>query len=92
MTPYVRTVSAIAAVLLLAACSAGSAGVKPNSTAAQAPVQNSACPSQSAIRTPRSTADCSFGRTYSSDDIYRTGATTPGDALRLLDPTVMVHK
>jgi hypothetical protein len=92
MTPYVRTVSAISAVLLFAACTTGSAGVKPNSAIAQAPVQNPACPNQTSSRIPRSPADCSaFGRTYSSDDIDRTGATTTGGALRLLDPSVTVH-
>lgn len=31
------------------------------------------------------------GRSYSHEDIRRTGATTTGDALRLLDPSVQVR-
>ena len=93
MTPYLRTVNAIAAGLLLAACTAGNTSLKPNSAASQPLVQNRACPNQTASLIPRSAASCSaFGRTYSSDEIFRTGATTPGQALQLLDPTVMVHQ
>jgi hypothetical protein len=92
MTPYVRTVIAIAAVLMFAACTAGGAGVKPNNAAAQTPGQNLACPNQTGSRIPRSPTDCSaVGRSYSSDDLNRTGATTTGEALRLLDPSVTVH-
>jgi hypothetical protein len=31
------------------------------------------------------------GRCYSRTDLERTGAATPGDALRLLDPALTVH-
>jgi hypothetical protein len=33
-----------------------------------------------------------IGRSYSSDDIQRTGQTSAADALGLLDPSVTVHR
>jgi len=33
-----------------------------------------------------------FGRSYSSEDIQRTGATTAGGALALMDPSITVHR
>jgi hypothetical protein len=33
-----------------------------------------------------------YGRSYSHDDIALTGATTAGDALRLLDPSITVRR
>jgi hypothetical protein len=33
-----------------------------------------------------------FGRSYSGDDIQRTGQTSAADALALLDPSVTVHR
>jgi len=91
MIAHLRTASAIAAVLLLTACAANT-GVKPNPAATAALVQNPACSPQSSSRTAANPANCQgFDRSYSSDDITRTGATTTGDALRLLDPAITVH-
>jgi hypothetical protein len=33
-----------------------------------------------------------IGCPYTSDDIRRTGATTAGDALQLMDPSITVHR
>jgi hypothetical protein len=50
------------------------------------------CAPQSDSRLPASDRKCpQFGHSWSSQDIQRTGATTVGDALRLLDPTLTVH-
>lgn len=32
------------------------------------------------------------GRSYDQDDLRRTGANTVGDALRLLDPAISIHR
>jgi hypothetical protein len=32
-----------------------------------------------------------YGRSYTSTQIQQTGATTAGEALRLLDPSIQVH-
>ena len=51
------------------------------------------CAPQSGSRLPASDRKCpEFGHSWSSQDIQRTGATTVGDALRLLDPTLTVHQ
>jgi hypothetical protein len=93
MISNLRTTSAVAAVLLLAACAANTAGVKPGSAASNATVQDPACVSQTSSRPAGTAKNCAaFGRSYSSDDITRTGATTTGDALRLLDPAITVHR
>jgi hypothetical protein len=38
------------------------------------------------------TACHGYGRSYSHDDIDRTGSTNAGDALSLLDPSITVHR
>ena len=92
MTTYLRTITAITSLLILAACAANTAGVKPNAAAPGAVAHNSACLSQTGSRIAGNDANCTaIGRSYSSDDIDRTGSTTAGEALRLLDPSITVH-
>ena len=90
MTPYLRAACAIAPLLVLAACAA--TGVKP--AAVPGPVaDNPACLKSTGSRIPDSAGGCSaVGRSYSSEDIQRTGAVSADEALRLLDPTVTVHR
>jgi putative hemolysin len=91
MTTQLRVVSAIAAALALAACATATPNVKPNATSAAAS-KNPACVSQTGSRIPVERADCTaFGRSYSGDDLDRTGRTTVGDALAVLDPSITVH-
>jgi hypothetical protein len=92
MTTYLRVTSAIATVLILAACAATTADVKPKAGTSDAVAQNPACLSETGSRMAGNDANCSaIGRSYSSDDINRTGSTTVGEALRLLDPSITVH-
>jgi hypothetical protein len=91
MTIHLRVVSAIAAALVLASCATTTPNVKPNATSA-AIAKNPACVSETAIRVPSDRADCTaIGRSYSRDDIDRTGQTTLGDALAVLDPSITVR-
>jgi len=91
MTNYLHATSAIASVLILAACAA-TANVKPKATASDTAAQNPACLTQTGSRITGDGAPCSsIGRSYSSDDISRTGSTTTGEALRFLDPSITVH-
>jgi hypothetical protein len=91
MTTYLRAASAIAPVILCVACAATTADVKPKA-AASALGQNPACLTEAGSRIAANSANCSaIGRSYSRDDIDRTGATTAGEALRLMDPSVTVH-
>jgi hypothetical protein len=91
MTTHLRVVSAIAAALVLAACAATAPNVKPN-TASAAVAKNPACLGQTGNRIPGDRADCAaFGRSYSRDDIDRTGRTNLGDALADLDPSISIR-
>jgi len=93
MTPYLRAACAIATLLVLAACAPTTAGVKPNAAVPGPVADNPACLSHTASRIPDSAGGCTaVGRSYSSEDIQRTGAVTADEALRLLDPTVTVHR
>jgi hypothetical protein len=92
MTNYLRAASEIASIFILSACAANTAAVNPKA-AASALTQNHACLTETGSRISSENANCSaFGRSYSSDDIRRTGATTADEALRLMDPSITVHR
>jgi hypothetical protein len=93
MITYLRTECAIASLLILTACAATNPGARPDAGASAAVAQDRECLSQTASRIPSKNPDCSeVGRSYSSDDIDRTGAATAGEALRLMDPSITVHR
>jgi hypothetical protein len=91
MMTNLRVVAAFGSALVLAACATTATHVARKAAASDAAAQNPACLSQTGSRIPGAT--CSeIGRSYSSEDINRTGSTTPGEALRLLDPSITVHR
>lgn len=50
------------------------------------------CVADTATRIPVSPRECAgFGRVWTQEDVKTTGATSAGEALRLLDPSVTVH-
>ncbi len=73
------------AALLLAACAT-------TTPAAQPPVAETAkdqnCLTRTASRIPAVNGPC---QSYSADDISKTGASTSGDALRLLSPSLSIN-
>jgi hypothetical protein len=92
MPTYLRAASALVSVVILTACATNSAGVKPPA-AASLDAQNPACVTQTGSRITGDKTRClAPGRTYSSEDIDRTGATNAGDALQLMDPSITVHR
>jgi hypothetical protein len=93
MTAYLRAANTIAALLSLSACAARTADVSPSVGAPGSLAQNPACLHQTGSRIAAANANCSaWGRSYSSDDIERTGSVTAGEALRLMDPSITVHR
>jgi hypothetical protein len=77
-------------VLPLAACT--TPNHEPPKSASLAPARTPGCVPDTATRIPVKDHDCAgFGRTYTREDIERTGATDAGQALRLLDPALQVH-
>jgi hypothetical protein len=76
-----------ALALLLAACA--TAPVSPDKTATANARPPAGCVGQSATLIPVKPGTCAgFGRTYTRDDLDRTGQTTLGDALPMLDPSI----
>jgi hypothetical protein len=89
MTTCLRAAFAFGPALILAACATTTSHVAPTSGPPEALAQQ--CLSHTGSRIPGE--NCSeIGRSYSSEDINRTGSTTAGDALRLLDPSITVHR
>ena len=79
-------------VLPLAACTTPSATREPPKSAALAPVGTGGCVADTATRIPVKEGNCAgFGRTYTQQDIQRTGEADTAQALRLLDPSLTVH-
>src|SRR6202030_2080750 len=61
-------------------------------TALVAPARTPGCVADTATRIPLKERDCAgFGRTYTQEDIQRTGQPDTAQALRLLDPSLTVH-
>ena len=93
MAPYIRVTSIITSVLILAACAATAVAMKPKAGGSGAVAQKPGCLTQTGSRIAGDGTNClAIGRTYTSDDISRTGATTAGDALSLMDPSITVHR
>jgi hypothetical protein len=91
MAIYTRIAVAIAAGLIFAgsAAVADDAKAKPDKPTAAA--ANPSCLTQTGSRISAKGKCRGTGRSYTSDDIKRTGATTVGEALPLLDPSIVVH-
>jgi len=89
MTAYMRIAGAIVAGVALFGCAA----TTPNAKAkpATAAVKDPTCLTETGSRVPGSKCR-GYGRSYSNEDIERTGQTSAGDALSLLDPSITVHK
>jgi len=79
-------------VLALVGCTTPSPTREPASTALLAPAPTAGCVADTATRIPVKEHDCAgFGRTYTQEDIQRTGQPDTAQALRLLDPSLTVH-
>jgi hypothetical protein len=85
-----RFSSAAAAALMLFGCAA--TPHNPNSNpAASAAVNDRNCLTDTGSQIASKSSCRGYGRSYSSDDIDRTGKTTAADALGVLDPSITVH-
>jgi hypothetical protein len=88
---------------LLALCLLGSGVVaanvaiaddaKPTSPQAKPAAPNHGCTRETGTRLRRNTDGCAgVGKSYSKDDVFRSGASNPAGALRLLDPSVTITR
>jgi hypothetical protein len=89
MSAAMRMAGVIVSGLVLFGCAATPQS-KPAATAA---MKDPNCLTETGSRVSAGNAPCrGFGRSYSHDDIDRTGLTNAGDALATLDPSITVHR
>jgi hypothetical protein len=62
---------------------------KPTAPQAKPAAPNPGCTHDTGTRLPRADGCLGVGRSYSQDDILRTGQPSVGGALRLLDPSII---
>lgn len=90
MAAYMRIAGLIIAGVSLCGCAATGANPKPTSAAV---VKDPTCLTDTGSRISPAPGQCrGVGRSYSNQDIERTGSTSAGDALGLLDSSITIHK
>jgi hypothetical protein len=81
-------------LIVLAACASNPPAAPRNATAKAASSSGSplGCVNKTATRLPTSPDDCAgFGSSHSDVSLQSTGQTQAAEALRMLDPSVVVH-
>jgi hypothetical protein len=91
MAIHTRTVAAVAAALVFASSAAFGDDAKPQPEKHSAAAENPTCLIHTGSRIGGQGKCRGTGRSYTSEDLKRTGATTVGGALPLLDPSITVH-
>jgi hypothetical protein len=91
MAVHTRVVAAIAAGLIFASSAAISDDATPQPAKHSAAAENPSCLTHTGSRIGGKGKCRGTGRSYTSDDLNRTGKTTVGGALALLDPSITVH-
>jgi len=88
---------AMIAMLLFAAAASHTGAraddVPPSRLTTLDPIQAPFCLKDTGTRIPQKARPCSTaGHSYTDNDIKQTGASSVGDALHLLDPSITIHK
>ena len=92
MTSNLRVTLALAGALVLAASAAMAGDVKPKADTPAAAEKIPGCLTHTGSRIPNPRSNCiGVGHSFTQDDISRTGATSAGGALRLMDPSLTIH-
>jgi hypothetical protein len=92
MATYIRVISAIVSILILAACAVTAPNVKPTAAGVGAAARNPACLDQAGSQIAVNGASCStIVLSISSDDVIRNGATTAGEAIRFNVPFATIN-
>jgi hypothetical protein len=88
MAVKMRILGALVAGFALCGCASTANTSKPTASAQNDPT----CLADTGSRLPPGKSGCrGTGRSYTSEDILRTGQTDAGDALAHMDPSVTVH-
>jgi hypothetical protein len=91
MTAYMRIAVVIVAGATLFGCATtADSAKKPAVSAAMA--KDPTCLTDTGSRLAGNSKCRGIGRSYSDQDIERTGQTSAADALALLDPSITVHR
>ncbi len=91
MSTTMRFAGVIVSGLVLFGCA--TTPQNPSKPATTAAMKDSNCLNDTGSRLPAAKPGCrGYGRSYTDEDIQRTGLTNVGDALSLLDPSITVHK
>jgi hypothetical protein len=91
MAIHTRIVAAVAAGLIFASSAAIGGDAAPQPKKDSATAQNPSCLTHTGSRIDGKGRCRGTGRSYTSDDLKRTGKTTVAGALPLLDPSITVH-
>lgn len=91
MTAYMRIAIVILAGATLFGCATTADNAKPKPAVA-ATAKDPSCLTDTGSRISGNSKCRGFGRSYSNQDIDRTGQTSAGDALALMDPSITVHR
>ena len=86
-----RVIAAIAAGLILTSSAALGDDAKPKTDTPTAAADNPSCLTQTGSLVSAKGKCRGTGRSFTNDDIKRTGKTTVAGALPLLDPALTVH-
>jgi hypothetical protein len=91
MAAYMRIAGLIVAGVTLFGCATTAQNGKLQPATANA--KDPSCLTETGSRVSAGPTKCrGIGRSYSSEDIQRTGSTSAADALGLLDSSVTVHR
>jgi hypothetical protein len=91
MVIHTRAIAAVAAGLIFASFAAIGDDATPQTEKPSAAAENPSCLTHTGSRIGGKGKCRGTGRSYTSEDINRTGKTTVGEALPLLDPSITVH-
>jgi hypothetical protein len=91
MDIHTSLVAAIAVGLIFGSSAAIGGDAKPKPKSYSAAAENASCLTQTGSRICVKGKSRGTGRCYTNEDLRRTGATTVGQALPLLDPSIIVH-
>jgi hypothetical protein len=91
MAIHTRVIAAVAAGLIFASSAAIGDDAAPQPEKHAAAAENPSCLTHTGSRIGGKGKCRGTGRSYTSDDLKRTGKTTVGGALPLLDPSITVH-
>ena len=92
MLAYMRIASVVLAGAALFGCATTTDTAKPKAPVTAAAAKDPSCLTETGSRIPPPSKCRGYGRSYSGNDIDRTGQISAADALGLLDPSITVHR